>query len=188
MTLTLPRAYDAEICDLVEIFMLSLLSKKYSSNKIGLYRDDGLSDFRNTSGQQAEKQKNSNNFRRQRLTNNHKMQSQNSWLNLNDGTYCPFHKTNEETTYIYVESDHSLQFIKKIPRSIEKRLACLSSTKKIFENSKDYYEQCLWQCRYNAKLNYTEENNKINQKSWKRNIVWFNTPYSKSVFVRFFFT
>ena len=116
------------------------------------------------------------------------MQSQNSWLNLNDGTYCPFHKTNEEATYIYVESDHSLQFIKKIPRSIENRLACLSSTKKIFENSKDYYEQCLWQCRYNAKLNYTEENNKINQKSWKRNIVWFNTPYSKSVFVRFFFT
>ena len=57
MTLTLPRAYDAEICDLVEIFMLSLLSKKYSSNKIGLYRDDGLSDFRNTSGQQAEKHK-----------------------------------------------------------------------------------------------------------------------------------
>ena len=71
-------AYDsAEICELVGIFMLSLLSKKYSSNNIGLYCDDGLSVFRNISGQQAEKQNNnSKNFQRQRLTNNHKMQSQ----------------------------------------------------------------------------------------------------------------
>ena len=46
----------AEICKLVRIFMLSLLSKKYSSNNIGLYCDDELSVFRNISGQQAEKQ------------------------------------------------------------------------------------------------------------------------------------
>ena len=50
-------AHDgAEICELVEIFMLSLLSKKYSSNNIGLYRDDRLSVFKN-SGQQAEAHK-----------------------------------------------------------------------------------------------------------------------------------
>ena len=52
------RAYDdTEICGLVRIFMLSLLSKKYSSNNIGLYCDDALSVFRNTSGQQVEKHK-----------------------------------------------------------------------------------------------------------------------------------
>ena len=49
-------AYDgAEICELVGIFMLSLLSKKFSSNNIGLYCDDGLSVFRNINGQKAEK-------------------------------------------------------------------------------------------------------------------------------------
>ena len=53
--------------------MLSLLSKKYSSNNVGLYRDDGLSVFRSISGQQAETTKKSfKNFQRQRLTNNHK--------------------------------------------------------------------------------------------------------------------
>ena len=31
------------------------------------------------------------------------------------------------------------------------------------------------------KLNYTEENNEIKQKSRKRNILWFNPPYSISV-------
>ena len=35
------RAYDgAEICKLMGIFKSSLLSKKYNSNNIGLYRDD----------------------------------------------------------------------------------------------------------------------------------------------------
>ena len=57
-------------------------------------------------------------------------------LNLNDGTYHPFHKAVEETTYIHVKSDHSPQIIKKIPGSIKKRFSRLSSTKEIFENSK----------------------------------------------------
>ena len=49
-------SYDGtENFELVGIFTLSLLSKKYSSNNIGLYRDDELSVFRNISGQQAEK-------------------------------------------------------------------------------------------------------------------------------------
>ena len=39
--------------------MLSLLSKKYSSNNVSLYRDDGLSVFKNISGQQAERHKTS---------------------------------------------------------------------------------------------------------------------------------
>ena len=102
-------------------------------------------------------------------------------LHLNDGTYRPFHKPNEETTSIHIKSDHPPQIIKKIPRSTEKRLSRLPATKEIFENSKDYYEQRLRQCGYNEKLNYTEEKNEINQKSRKRNILWFNPSYSKSV-------
>ena len=51
-------AYDgAEIYELVGIFMLSLLSKKFSFNNIGLYRDDELSVFRNISRRQVEKKK-----------------------------------------------------------------------------------------------------------------------------------
>ena len=53
--------------------------------------------------------------------------------------------------------------------------------KNVLENSKDCCEQRLRECGYNEKLNYTEENNKINKKSRKRNILCFNPPYSKSV-------
>ena len=77
-------------------------------------------------------------------------------LNLNDGTYRPFHKPNEETTYIHVEPDRAPKIIKKILRPIEKTLSHLYSTKEIFKNSKDYYEQGLRQWGYNEKLNYTE--------------------------------
>ena len=35
--------------------MLSLIGKIYNCNDIGLYRDDGLEFFKNTSGPQSEK-------------------------------------------------------------------------------------------------------------------------------------
>ena len=36
---------------------------------------------------------------------------------MNDGTYRPFHKANEETAFIHLEFDCASQIIKKIPRS-----------------------------------------------------------------------
>ena len=48
-------AYDgAEVCELIGVFMSSLLSKHMKKNHIGLYRDDGLTVLTNTSGQEAE--------------------------------------------------------------------------------------------------------------------------------------
>ena len=38
------------------------------------------------------------------------------------GTYHPYRKSNEETDYIHVNSDHPPSIIKEIPRAIEKRL------------------------------------------------------------------
>ena len=46
---------SAEICELICIFMLPLLEQKYNSKDIGLYRDDVLSVFHNTSGPDLEK-------------------------------------------------------------------------------------------------------------------------------------
>ena len=49
-------AYDgAEVCEFVGIFIHYQLPRIYNKNDIGLYRDDGLAVFRNTSGWQAEK-------------------------------------------------------------------------------------------------------------------------------------
>ena len=154
--------------------MLSLLSKKYSSNNIGLYRDRQLSVFRNINRKQVEKHKKiiQNVFKDKGLQiiikcNLKVVDYLDITLNLDDGTYSPFHKPNEKAIYIHVESDHPPQIIKKDTRSIEKRFSRLFSTKEIFENPKDYYGQRLLQCRYNEKLICTEENKKVNQKSRK---------------------
>ena len=103
-------------------------------------------------------------------------------LNLNDGSYCPYRKPNKGNNYCDINSDHPLSIIKKIPRSTEKRLSILSSSKDIFQESTIYYEKCLKNSEYKNKLQYQQpkEDNQ-NKKKRKRNIIWFNPPYSKSV-------
>ena len=50
------RAYDsAEVCELLAMFIIYQLSRIYSKNDIGLYKDNGLAVFRNTGGRQEEK-------------------------------------------------------------------------------------------------------------------------------------
>ena len=50
--------YDrVEICELIAIFMLSLLNKRINRNHIALCRDDGLAILKNTSSPEAEKLK-----------------------------------------------------------------------------------------------------------------------------------
>ena len=64
-------------------------------------------------------------------------------LNLNTGSYRPYKKPNEEINYIYVNSDHHPSILKQLPKSIEKRLSSLSSSKEIFEETASYHDQYL---------------------------------------------
>ena len=49
-------SYDgAEVCELAGLFMLIELSKIFDEDNIGLYRDDGLSVFKNNNGHQNDK-------------------------------------------------------------------------------------------------------------------------------------
>ena len=45
----------AELCELVGLYILHILSEKYGKHRIDLYRDDGLACFRYTSGPQADR-------------------------------------------------------------------------------------------------------------------------------------
>ena len=102
-------------------------------------------------------------------------------LNLNDGSYRPYCKPNNKTTYIHKESNHPPNIIKQIPIAIEKRISDLSSSEQIFEQAKGYYEKSLKESGYNYKLQYSPNANKTKRNSRKRNIIWFNPPYSKNV-------
>ena len=64
-------------------------------------------------------------------------------LNLNNGSYRPYKKPNDETSYIHINSDHPPSILKQLPMSIEKWLSSLSLSKEIFEETAPYYEQYL---------------------------------------------
>ena len=168
--------------------MLSILNKHIKKNHIGLYRDDSLPILKNTSSPEAEKLK--KNFQKLfkekdldiivqcnlKITNYF-----NITLNLDDGSYRPYRKPNKETNYIRIISDHPPSIIKGISWSIQKRLSILSSPKNVFQEWAIYCEKCLDNSGYKIKLQYQQpkENNQSKKKR-KRNIIWFNPPYSKS--------
>ena len=47
-------------------------------------------------------------------------------LNLNDGSFTPFQKPDDETNYIHAEIDHPPNIIKQLPISVEKSISDLS--------------------------------------------------------------
>ena len=180
-------AYDgAEVCELVDCFILSDLSSKYNKKDIGLYRDDGLAIFKNISGPQSEKLKKEfqKAFKKYDLEiviecNLKTVNYLDVTLDLNTGTYRPYNKPNSETNYVHVQSNHPPNIIKQIPISIQNRLSNLSANERIFDQSTPHYKEALQRSGYNHNFEYkpTAANRQRNR---KRNIIWFNPPFNNN--------
>ena len=153
-------AYDgAEVCELVGTFLLSLIRSKYEN--VGLYRDDGLAAFKNMSGPGNERIKKDiqKTFKEKGLDiiiqcNLKVVDYLDLTFNLNDGSYRPYRKPDDETCYIHVDSDHPPNIIKQVPLAIERRLSELSSSEQIFNESKDHYQEALAKSGHKHKLVY----------------------------------
>ena len=102
-------------------------------------------------------------------------------LNLTNGTYKPYHKPDDETNYIHVESDHPPNIIKQLPIAVEKRISNLSSSEEIFEQSKQHYQDALVKSGYKHVLKYNPTTTTTSRRNRGRKIIWFNPPYSRSV-------
>ena len=188
-------AYDgAEICELVGTYLLHIISQKYDKNNIGLYRDDGLGVFSNTSGPQNERIKKDfvKIFREKGLEiiikcNLKVTDYLDVTLNLTDGTYKPYRKPDDETNYVHVESDHPPIILKQLPIAVEKRLSDLSANEQIFENAKTHYQDALKKSGYKHKLKYNPTvtvnpaNSGANRRKRGRKVIWFNPPFSRTV-------
>ena len=184
-------AYDgAEICELVGIYILSILSTKCDKGNIGLYRDDGLSVFENLSGPQSERIKkefqkvfNDNGLKIVIKCNLKVVNYLDATFNLNDGSYKPYKKPNDETLYINAKSNHPPNIIKQLPISVEDRLRSLSSSKQIFDEAAPHYQNALDKSGFDHKLQYRNGINqtKNSSRNRSRNIIWFNPPFTKSV-------
>ena len=105
--------------------------------------------------------------------------------NLNDGTYKPYAKPNNEIKYIHKNSNHPPSVIRQIPLSIESRLSTLSFNEKIFQEAVTSYEKSLQNSGYRHTLTYKSPKNEINshninknKRNRKRKIISFNPPFN----------
>ena len=184
----------AEVCELIGLFILNILSDKYGKNNVGLYRDDGLVLLRNTSGPQSERTRKdiTREFKKQGLditisTNLKICNFLDVTLNPKDGTYYPYRKPNNETLYVNTNSNHPPTIIKHLPSAIGRRISDISSNKELFNKAKPHYENALRQSGHDEELTYsksmksTPHSSQNRRKNRQRNIIWFNPPYSMNV-------
>ena len=184
---TMSALDGVEVCELVGSNMLYLLGQRSDKKNMGLYRDDGLAANKKQSGPNNERLKKEFQriFREKGLEIviecNKKVENYLSvTLNLNDGTFKPYRKPEDEINYIHTESDHPPSIIKQLPTSIEARLSALSSSQRMFDETKGDYQDALVKNGYKHVLKYNPPTTAPRNQR-KRNIIWFNPPYSKTV-------
>ena len=177
----------AEVCELVGMYMLSLISEKYNKKDFGLYRDDGLGLVKNKSGLETEKimKKIQKVFQENKLDivilcNMKIVNYLGISLSSNNSYYKPYRKSYKKILYILKYSNHPPSTLKQIPTSIEKRISTLHSNQTIFNESEETYQNTLEKSGYRQTSKYQPANENVsnNKRNRKRNVIWFNPPFS----------
>ena len=87
--------------------------------------------------------------------------------------------------YVQAESYYPFNITKQIPKSISQRISANSSNEAIFDDAAPYYNDRLREAGYSEEIQYVEEEmdtqNRTQRRNRKRNVIWFNPPFCKSV-------
>ena len=181
----------AEICEVVGLYIIHTFVRNMEK-RMGLYRDDGLACFENTSGPQAERIRKSfielfkNEFSLNIVseTNLEVVNFLDLTLNLPTGKHEPYNKPDNKLLYINVNSNHPPNIKKSLPESISWRINKLPSGKTVFNNSKELLNSALSNSGFDHKVKFqplTENKDPTRNKNRGQKIVWFNPPYSCNV-------
>ena len=100
-------------------------------------------------------------------------------LDLRNGCYRLYRKPDSSLLYVNSKSNHPPSVLKQIPQGIAKRLSDISSSKEIFDAAVPEYKEALRRSGYDDDLKY--EKSSRNPKKRRRNIIWYNPPYSANV-------
>ena len=183
----------AEICELVGLYLLNLLTngtqKVFDIQNVGLYRDDGLALIRATGRtmdkfmQQVHKIFESEGLSIEIETGGNLKVTDflDLTLNLNTMEYRPFMKPNNKPKYINILSNHPPNIIKHMPVMIAQRISTNSSNEKIFHEEITPYKKALEESGYPSEMKYNTKTKKAKMKNRKRNVMYFNPPFCKSV-------
>ena len=192
---TMGSSDGAEICELVDLFLLNKLVLQLGNCNVGHYRDDGLALIPGTNGRDAD-------VARKRLVKvfdqvglritaevNHQIVNfLDITLNLNSGKFTHYRKPNNvNPQYIDSRSNYHLSIIKQVPKSINQRISSpCPKIKQSFDTCKPVYESALKESNYNVSLEYSNRNptstptSSSTKQKRHRAIIWFNPPFRKS--------
>ena len=184
-------SYDgAESCELVGAFLLHTIKREFGDTcDFGLYRDDGLG-ISQASPKQTEsiKKKLCDIFGKHGLritieANKKIVNFLDVTLNLSNGHYKPFSKPGNIPLYVNMKSNHPPRIIENIPKSINRRLSEISSDKEAFDLAAPLYQKALHDSGYNHSLTFSNQPTQSpnRRRNRRRNIIWYNPPYSKNV-------
>ena len=159
-------SYDcAELCELIKIYIQSLLINILLKDNMGLYRDDGLFILRKINKQQTDRVRKkiinifkNLDFKIETVTNLTEVDFLDVTFNLEDNTFRPYKKPNDKLTYIVVSSNRPPQIKNQLTKIISNRLSQNSSNADIFNNTKLEYEGAMKKCGHATKLTYTLPN------------------------------
>ena len=180
-------SYDgAELCELFGLYLLDLLTKEFGKQNISRSRDDGLSCFENISGPDSDKIKTkifttfkSNGLSKTRECNLIVTDFLDVTFDLKCATYYPYRKRNNELLYTNKHSNHPPSTINHIPSMISNRIFQNSCDKNHFDKVAPDYNIALKNSRFNENVTYIPS--PFKRQTRKRQIIWFNRPYSAFV-------
>ena len=165
---------------------LNELSKKFGKDNIGLYRDDGLSGFKNHNGRQNDKvqKKMVDLFKQPHLNLEIKFNLKiaddlDITFDLTTGLFKPYSKTSNVPWYVDAKSNHPPSIPKEIPKSISKRTTSNSCNEQVFNAAALFYNDILDKCGYSERLAFEKEQCTHEIRNRGRNIIWYNPPFSK---------
>ncbi|GAB1607445.1 hypothetical protein Ahia01_001028000 [Argonauta hians] len=154
---------SAEVTDLVGIFLLNEINKKFPTLSGGAYRDDLL--FITNVGPRSY----NNLIKDMRALFNtfslkldinpetKRVDFLDVTLDLNLNIYEPYHKPNEYLQYVHRNSNHPPYVLESIPKSVAARISSLSSNADIFNKHINHYQQAINKAGHNCTLQYISD-------------------------------
>ena len=168
--------YDGvDICELLGIYIQSKLCKLMKKKDFGLYRDDGLGILRN-SGPEADRKRKSITkvFKECGLSitcevNKMIVDFLDVRFNLNDQTYEPYRKPNNDPVYIKKHSNHPPNITNEVPKALSKYLTSISCNKNVFDRNIEIYNTALKNSGFGQTLTYDEQHERTSDSVNEKN-------------------
>ena len=144
--------------------MSNKLSKKFDKDNIGLYRDGGLSVFKNYNGHQNDKvwKEMVDLFKQHHLNleiiyNLEILDYLDITFDLTTGLFKPYNKTNNIPRYVNSKSNHPPSILKEIPKSVLKRISSNFCNEQVFNAAAPFYNDILDKGGSSEKLPFEKE-------------------------------